>query len=94
MSLRELKQGKFPELENMQLLRRPQLSVQRLTAIEWETILRIEGQSPEEETRKGGKLSEIASGIETDEESVRASQRARDEDIKAEIIATHGGPST
>lgn len=91
VSLRELKLGNHPELQKMQLLRRPQLSVQQVTPTEWETILRLEKEDVEEENKPViGEPTEVSAGIETDEET-RANEEKRSEEIKAEIAESHGG---
>lgn len=93
MSLRELKLGNFPELANMQLLRRPQLSVQRVTEAEWQKILELERQSPEKQDNEAN--SSALQGPEratTKAQSAQTKHFSHDDDVKAEIIATHGGP--
>lgn len=85
ISLRELKDAKLPELQDMQLLRRPQLSVQRVSSVEWECIMALERtvvDTPASPT--------VAKGSEHTEES-RDNVHAQDAAVKAEIMASHGG---
>ena len=76
-----MKQRADPELAQMQLLRRPQLSVQQVTPAEWEHILSLEDQSDEDETKSEVKSDEA----ESDEHKEQAAK------TRAEIIDTHGG---
>lgn len=75
----------------MQLLKRPQLSVQRVTSEEWSTILQLEKNAPDNAAFNNENPASIASGVESDDELSKSRARERDEEIKAQIMHTHGG---
>ena len=93
ISLRELKTGNHSVLQNMQLLKRPQLSVQKVTPAEWEYILSLE-ERPETDqdpvVTEPGSSSELAS---TNAEKGSGAIKGEDEDeeIKLQIAEAHGG---
>ena len=80
ISLRELRADKDPALANMQLLRRPQLSVQRVSPQEWDHILKLESQ-----------VSDMRPGEDEAQMVSCESEKLKSQEIQAEIAYTHGG---
>lgn len=92
ISLQELRASQDEALKDMQLLRRPQLSVQRVTAEEWDCILAMEQndvetaeetKSPPAKSRKKSRKAAMPGTLPDEQMS--------DEAVKAEIRDTHGG---
>lgn len=91
ISLRELKDGDFPELHSMQLLRRPQLSVQQVTQAEWDLVLRLEGQPPPPEVKPSKKQKITHDKTKGTTEGAEGLKREHtDQDVMDEIAYTHG----
>lgn len=98
ISLRELKESKLEALQDMQLLKRPQLSVQRVSPAEWNCILELEKEPSsaknKEISSKGRGSPTSTKDIQIDTKSIKTeSSGSRDLDLEvmAAIRDTHGG---
>lgn len=91
ISLRELRDGNFAELQSMQLLKRPQLSVQQVTPAEWDLVMRLEQQDPPESSpnkKRKLKHGETANTSVKTEDGLDKQQS--DKEVMEEIAFTHG----
>lgn len=89
VSLKELRADTSGKLENMVLLRRPQLSVQIVSEVQWNHILQLESTTSAEaaDVRQTKTASEERSRDAVDETTTQELDRRTME----EIYDTHGG---
>ncbi|CCG83955.1 protein of unknown function [Taphrina deformans PYCC 5710] len=99
ITLRELKESQLPALQNMQLLKRPQLSVQRVSPAEWDCILELEKMpSAVSNAKKASgrkKIAKSADGEQHDTELTTKNDSSASHDMDQEVMAairdSHGG---